>query len=124
MAKKKPTKAERRAWVMKWLHAHVDVTEDQIERVADVYQKRFKLNPAQAAHEVKQMDLWASMVHRCPNCDIEAQGREDINALFGLRKMRKRGKTYWQSWCKVCKNLPGEGNGNVEINPVLPEGGP
>jgi len=118
---KASTKMQRRAWATKWLHAHVDITEDQAKRVAKVLSDRFKISVEQAADEVKLMDLWGGMVHRCPNCEVEAQGREDINTVFGQRKMRSRGKTYWQSWCRKCKGKPGEGNGNVEINPVLPE---
>lgn len=38
----------------------------------------------------------------CPNCKREARGKDQIEELFGWRKMRD-GKTLPQSHCRKCR---------------------
>jgi len=114
------TKQDRIVWATKWLHSHVNVTKDKADTFANALANRFKIPQEQALEEVMALDLWETMTHACPNCMLEAQGTDALMLHFGVRVMKKRGKAYWQSWCKECKNVSGEGSGGEQINPVLP----
>lgn len=39
---------------------------------------------------------------KCPRCDLDAKGDEEIEAKFGFRTIQ--GKTIYQSWCRRCRS--------------------
>lgn len=38
---------------------------------------------------------------KCPHCEKKAKGKDQIDKLFGWRKVN--GHTVPQSWCKQCR---------------------
>lgn len=39
----------------------------------------------------------------CPNCKKRAEGKDEVEKLFGWRKIDKK-KTIPQSYCRVCRS--------------------
>ena len=39
---------------------------------------------------------------KCPHCKKTANGKDELEKLFGWRKVK--GKTIPQSYCRVCRN--------------------
>jgi hypothetical protein len=39
----------------------------------------------------------------CPNCKKKAKGKDEVEALFGWRKMKQK-KTLPQSYCRECRH--------------------
>ena len=99
------TKADdRKEFIHKW------VRENPTGEATALYDAMEKAYPKQDRSKHRQLvyrelepeDRPWEQRHACPSCEIEAQGLESLDQVFGFRNMSD-GKRRVQSWCRACR---------------------